>query len=116
MLTPMGINLRSSLLWHSFVPFSQYAIGGKPEFCKNRPDICQSLISLVTARSEVGRKKCKSLPVLGTMEDTFLISTPFKSVKVHPLVPLTILEFYNRRQENQEVIVGRPRCCCSHAV
>ncbi|KAK8828686.1 hypothetical protein WA577_000168 [Blastocystis sp. JDR] len=40
------------------------------------------------------------------MEDTFLISTPFKSVKVHPLVPLTILEFYNRRQENQEVIVG----------
>lgn len=98
------------------MPFSQYAIGGKPQFCKNRPDICQSLISLVTARSEVGRKKCKSLPVLGTMEDTFLISTPFKSVKVHPLVPLTILEFYNRRQENQEVIVGRPRCCCSHAV
>ena len=42
------------------------------------------------------------------MEDTFLISTPFKSVKVHPLVPLTILEFYNRRPKNQDAVFGTP--------
>ena len=27
MLTPFGMNLRSSLLWHSFVPFSQEEYG-----------------------------------------------------------------------------------------
>lgn len=40
------------------------------------------------------------------MEDTFLISTPFKSVKVHPVVPFTIFEHYIRRPATQDHIIG----------
>ena len=45
-------------------------------------------------------------PLFQGMEDTFLISTPFKSVKVHPVVPFMILEQYIRRPANQEHIIG----------
>jgi len=40
------------------------------------------------------------------MEDTFLISTPFKSVKVHPVVLFTILNHYNRRPKDAEDVMG----------
>lgn len=45
-------------------------------------------------------------PLFQSMEDTFLISTPFKSVKVHPVVPFLILEQYLRRPANQDHIIG----------
>lgn len=40
------------------------------------------------------------------MEDTFLINTPFKSVRVHPVVPFTILDHYKRRPKDSEEVLG----------
>ncbi|CBK25028.2 uncharacterized protein [Blastocystis hominis] len=40
------------------------------------------------------------------MEDTFLISTPFKTIKVHPVVPFIILDQYVRRPEGKKHVMG----------
>ena len=40
------------------------------------------------------------------MEDTFLISTPFKTIKVHPVVPFLILDQYVRRPEGKAHAMG----------
>lgn len=40
------------------------------------------------------------------MEDTFLMSTPFKTIKVHPVVPFLILDQYVRRPEGKKHAMG----------
>lgn len=44
------------------------------------------------------------------MEDAFLINTPFKSIKVHPVVPFTILDHYKRRAEGSKHVMGTIDC------